>query len=229
MHDEPTPTPEDDSEPRPRRGLLDRLRRRADGGDRSGASWSGRHSFGGSSALASAPGVAEEDRRQGTPDGGNGDTAEPASLAHGGVAEPDWPRTPDDPPLPAPLYRRQTTETRDRVRSIRFTPSAERAIEAAAARAGLTFAGFAGNAALTAALHPSPTRTGPEDDPARERVEALDALAAQLRRLGNNVNQIARAANSGATSAHAHTVLNQTETLLATVHRAIDTLAAEGR
>lgn len=92
----------------------------------------------------------------------------------------------------------------------------------------LTFAGYVGNTALAAALGTTPSGTSPEDDPARPYIDALEKLAAQLRRVGNNLNQVARAVNAGSTPAQADHVLDQTQKLLRAIHDAIDTHIERG-
>jgi hypothetical protein len=126
-------------------------------------------------------------------------------------SEPVSGRVPADPPLPAPLYRKRTKETRDRVRSIRFTPTAERVIDTAARRRGQYFAGYVGDAAYVHALGMASSIVGPEDDPARPIVESVERLIAQLRRTGNNLNQITHAINSGIIPDQAERVLSRVE------------------
>ncbi|MFF7155337.1 plasmid mobilization relaxosome protein MobC [Streptomyces sp. NPDC008139] len=123
--------------------------------------------------------------------------------------EPSW-RDPDDPPLITPLYRKRTKETRSQTRSIRFTPTAERVIEAAARARGQFFAGYVGDTAYAHALGKT-TAGSPEDDPARPLVETVERLIAQLRRTGNNLNQITHAINSGTIPEHAEQVLGRVE------------------
>ncbi|MEC3994906.1 MobC family plasmid mobilization relaxosome protein [Actinacidiphila sp. DG2A-62] len=126
--------------------------------------------------------------------------------------EPLSARDPADPPLLAPLYRKRTRETRDRVRSVRFTPTAEAVIEAAAQARGQFFAGYVGDVAYAHALGRTGTGAGsPEDDPARPLVEVVERLIAQLRRTGNNLNQITHALNSGIVPDHAEQVLARVE------------------
>lgn len=194
-----------------------------------GASWSGRNSYRVSSALASAPAGAAEVRRQRAPvrvgEAERGLTQDAARPSAGGVCpscgqgladgvhgeQPSW-RDADDPPLPVPLYRKRARETRDRVRSIRFTPTAEAVIEAAAQARGQFFAGYVGDIAYAHALGRTTTGPGrPEDDPARPLIEGIERLITQLRRTGNNLNQIAHAINSGALPDHAEQVLNRVE------------------
>lgn len=110
------------------------------------------------------------------------------------------------------MYRKRTRETRSRARSIRFTPTAERVIEAAARAGGKYFAGYVGDVAYAHALGHTAVGSGsPEDDPVRPLVEAVEQLIAQLRRTGNNLNQVAHAVNSGIIPGHAERVLLRVE------------------
>jgi hypothetical protein len=123
---------------------------------------------------------------------------------------PSW-RDPDAPPLPAPLYRKRARETRSRARSIRFTPTAEAVIKAAARARGQFFAGYVGDAAYAHALGTAAATGSPEDDLVRPIVETVERLIAQLRRTGNNLNQITHAINSGIIPDHAERVLGRVE------------------
>lgn len=189
---------------------------------RVGASWSGRNSFRLSSALSPAP-VGEGEVRRRAPDrlGGaergltQNDSQPPngtfgPSCGHQPPDEPPSWREPDDPPLLAPLYRKRTKETRSRARSIRFTPTAERVIEAAAQARGQFFAGYVGDVAYAHALGKTGT-SSPEDDPVRPLVETVERLIAQLRRTGNNLNQVTHAINSGVIPDRAEHVLVRVE------------------
>ncbi|WP_234343361.1 MobC family plasmid mobilization relaxosome protein [Streptomyces sp. NRRL F-5123] len=114
--------------------------------------------------------------------------------------------------MPGPMYRKPTRETRSRARSIRFTPTAEAVIEAAAQARGQFFAGYVGDVAYAHALGKATAGLGsPEDDPARPVVEAVERLIAQLRRNGNNLNQITHAINTGIVPDHAEHVLARVE------------------
>ncbi|WP_327290338.1 MobC family plasmid mobilization relaxosome protein [Streptomyces sp. NBC_01198] len=124
--------------------------------------------------------------------------------------EPLSARDSADPPLPTPLYRKRTKETRDRVHSIRFTPTADAVIQAAAQARGQFFAGYVGDVAYAHALGKT-TTSSPEDDPARPLVEAVEQLIAQLRRTGNNLNQITHAINSGVIPDHAEHILDRVD------------------
>ncbi|MEV6005809.1 plasmid mobilization relaxosome protein MobC [Streptomyces sp. NPDC051976] len=108
------------------------------------------------------------------------------------------------------MYRKRTRETRSQARSIRFTPTAEVVIEAAAQARGQYFAGYVGDIAYAHALGRTAAGT-PEDDPVRPLVETVEKLIAQLRRTGNNLNQVTHAINSGVIPEHAEHVLARVE------------------
>jgi methionine aminopeptidase len=84
-------------------------------------------------------------------------------------------------------------------------------IEAAAQARGQFFAGYVGDVAYAHALGKSAVPGSPEDDPARPVVEAVERLIAQLRRNGNNLNQITHAINTGIVPEHAEYVLGRVE------------------
>jgi hypothetical protein len=84
-------------------------------------------------------------------------------------------------------------------------------IEAAAQARGQFFAGYVGDVAYAHALGKSAGPGSPEDDPARPVVEAVEKLIAQLRRTGNNLNQITHAINTGTVPDHAEQVLSRVE------------------
>lgn len=174
--------------------------------------------------------MAEEAQRHGAPDrecaAEGSRTQEGPQPTADAYAELSSIRDPDDPPLPAPMNRKRTTEKRDQVRSIRFTPTALRLIDDAAAACGKKLAGYVGDAALKEALGHR-TAASPEDDPLRPLVEAIEAQTAQLRHIGNNLNQIARATSAGATPDHADTVLTRLRHVLDASHATLDTLLEE--
>jgi hypothetical protein len=110
------------------------------------------------------------------------------------------------------MYRKRARETRSRARSIRFTPTAEAVIEAAARARGQFFAGYVGDVAYAHALGRTAANPGsPEDDPARPFIEAVERLIVQLRRNGNNLNQVTHAINTGTVPDHAEYVLGRVE------------------
>lgn len=208
-----------------RRGLFGLARRSA-------ASWSERASNEASSALAPAPGMAEETAgRQGAPEPGEG-VAEPstAPVANSDaplpIEEPSW-REPDAPALPALMNRKRTTEKRDQVKNIRFTPTAVHTISKAAERRGQKFAGFVGDAALAVALGKGLVGS-PEDDPIRPLVEAIETHTVALNRVGRNLNQIVGAIHRGTVPEHAHVVLDHVEQAVQRSYQLMDQFVAEG-
>jgi len=231
MHDNNT----DDAPSRPRRGLFTLARRTA-------ASWSERASNEASSALAPAPGVAEEKAgRQRAPEPEEG-TTEPSTARVADCAapcpeqpadttpsdeKPSW-REPDAPALPALMNRKRTTEKRDQEKTIRFTLTAVRIIAEEAERRGQKFAGFVGDAALAVALGKAGIVGSPEDDPIRPLIEAVEAHTVALNRIGSNLNQITGAIHRGTVPEHAETVLARVEHAVENSYGLIDQLLAEG-
>ena len=195
---------------------------------RSAASWSGRASDEASSALASAPGMAEESRRQGAPEPEDGVAAAPdTQRVHAPTSseQPSW-REPDDPPLPAVLNRKRTRERRDQVRNIRFTRTAVRIIAQAAEQRGQKFAGFVGDAALAAALGNGHVGS-PENDPIRPLVEVIEAHTVALNRVGRNLNQITAALHRGTIPEHAELVIDRVDHAVRRSYELMDHLMAE--
>ncbi|UYB40917.1 MobC family plasmid mobilization relaxosome protein [Streptomyces sp. Je 1-4] len=84
---------------------------------------------------------------------------------------------------------------RDQVRSVRLTQDELDTVKRAAEAAGLKTAGFIADAAVAVAQAQGSSKAWLLDQ--RGRVEELMAASAQLARVGNNVNQIARILNSG--------------------------------
>ncbi len=174
---------------------------------RTAASWSERAPKEASSALASAPGVAEGEGagRQRAPEPEKGvneprtasaaDSAEQlvadsitpltepsARQAPAAVEQLSW-REPGAPALPARMNRKRTAEKRDQEKKIRFTPTAVRLHRCAEARRRhQKFAGFVGDAALAVALGKAGMVGSPEDDPVRPLVEAVEAHTKALNR-----------------------------------------------
>ncbi|MFS4093338.1 plasmid mobilization relaxosome protein MobC [Streptomyces lucensis] len=143
------------------------------------------------------------------------------------VEQPSW-REPDAPTLPARMNRKRTTENRDQEKKIRFTPTAVRIIDEAAERRRLTFAGFVGDAALAVALGKANMAGSPEDDPIRPLVEAVEAHTKALNRVGNNLNQITMAINSGAVPDRAEAVLDHLDQAVQRSYQLLDDLVAAG-
>ncbi|WP_435244401.1 plasmid mobilization protein [Streptomyces sioyaensis] len=84
---------------------------------------------------------------------------------------------------------------RDQVRSVRLTHDELETVKRAAEAAGLKTAGFLADAAVAVAQAQCGSKAWLLDQ--RGRVEELMAASAQLARVGNNLNQIARVLNSG--------------------------------
>nr|WP_260860022.1 hypothetical protein [Streptomyces cupreus] len=220
---------------------------------RTAASWSERAPNGASSALAPAPGVAEEEGagRQRAPEPGEGVNepcttpaadgakqpvadsvtphAEPSANPQtpAAVEQPSW-REPDAPVLPSRMNRKRTTEKRDQEKKIRFTPTAVRLIDAEARRRRQKFAGFVGDAALAVALGKAGMAGSPEDDPIRPLVEAIEAHTKALNRIGTNLNQITAAIHSGAIPERTEAVLDRIEQAAQASYALMDRLLAEG-
>jgi len=217
-----------------RRRKLFRLTRRP------AASWSERASNEASSALAPAPGVAEDKaERQGAPELDEGvaegsgrpaaDSAPPSSPADAPplVEQLSW-RDLDAPALPAQMNRKRTVEKRDQEKTIRFTRTAVQVISAAAQQRGQRFAGFVGDAALAVAVGKAGMVGSPEDDPLRPLIEAVEAHTVALNRIGGNLNQITAAINRGTVPERAETVLDHVEQAAQNSFHLIDQLLANG-
>ncbi|MER5494248.1 plasmid mobilization relaxosome protein MobC [Streptomyces sp. NPDC002490] len=89
---------------------------------------------------------------------------------------------------------------RDHVRSVRLTADELATVQHAARAVGLTTAGFLADAAVALARTHGEARIWLTDQ--RALVEELMTVGAQLARAGNNLNQVARALNSGGHSDH---------------------------
>lgn len=196
---------------------------------RTAASWSERAPNGASSALASAPGVAEgeEAGRQRAPEPDDGVNEPRTASAADSAEQPSW-RERDAPALPARMNRKRTTEKRDQEKKIRFTPTAVRLIDAEARRRHQKFAGFVGDAALAVALGKAGMVGSPEDDPIRPLVEAVEAHTMALNRIGTNLNQITAAIHSGEIPERAESVLDRIEQAAQASYALMDQLLAEG-
>ncbi|MCX5377557.1 plasmid mobilization relaxosome protein MobC [Streptomyces sp. NBC_00091] len=171
----------------------------------------------GRSNAASAPGVAEELRREGAPE--QGGASEPVGV-------PAVVRAADE----AALYRVARRRAREEVQrtqrvDVRYSVTEKQSILAEAQRLGLAAAHLVG-AIVMAYLHGGfeiPGQRTSFDD----LIDELAALRAEIAPIGKNVNQIAFKLNSGG---HPHpvdsAVLAQAERLLAlarTAAEAIDT------
>lgn len=225
----------DDTTSRRRRKLFRLTRRPA-------ASWSERASNEASSALAPAPGVAEDKaERQGAPEPGQrvaedscqpadseAPRTEPQADVPPPVEQPSW-RDLDAPALPTRMNRKRTVEKRDQEKTIRFTRTAVQVISAAAHQRGQRFAGFVGDAALAVAQGKAGMVGSPEDDPLRPLIEAVEAQTVALNRIGGNLNQITAAINRGTVSERAETVLDRVEQAAQNSFHLIDQLLAGGK
>lgn len=209
---------------------------------RSAASWSERASNEASSALAPAPGVAEEKaERQGAPEPEEGVAETGCPPAPDSVAprtqpptdvqppaeQPSW-RDLDAPVLPSLMNRKRTVEKRDQEKTIRFTRTAVSVISAAAHQRGQKFAGFVGDAALAVALGKAGLVGSPEDDPLRPLIEAVEAHTVALNRIGGNLNQVTAAIHRGTVLERAEAVLDRVEQAAESSYRLIDQLLTEG-
>ncbi|MEU2180461.1 hypothetical protein [Streptomyces thermolilacinus] len=228
-------TSTDNSPVRRRKGFFGLTRRSA-------ASWSERASNEASSALAPAPGEAEEKAgRQGAPEQGEGIAETSCPPAPNSVApstqppadvqppaeQPSW-RDLDAPVLPALMNRKRTVEKRDQEKTIRFTRTAVSVISAAAHQRGQKFAGFVGDAALAVALGKAGLVGSPEDDPVRPLIEALEAHTVALNGIGSNLNQITAAIHRGTVPERAEAVLDRVEQAAESSYQLIDQLLTEG-
>lgn len=224
----------DDPTSRRRRKLFRLTRRPA-------ASWSERASNEASSALAPAPGVAEDKaERQGAPEPEEGvaeGSCQPAADPVGPrnppadipslVEQPSW-RDLDAPALPSHMNRKRTVEKRDQEKTIRFTRTAVQVISAAAQQRGQRFAGFVGDAALAVAQGKAGMVGSPEDDPLRPLIEAVEAHTVALNRIGGNLNQITAAINRGTVPERAEAVLDHVEQAAQNSFHLIDQLLTNG-
>jgi len=103
-------------------------------------------------------------------------------------------KAPETPPKrPAPWRgRKRVSDPKDKFVAVRCTPAQHAALTAAAAQAGLSVGGYLratalGSAGVRAVRRPTVERT------------ALARVLAELGKLGSNVNQLARVANTNGT------------------------------
>jgi len=154
-------------------------------------------------------------RHQGAPHGGE---------AAAGPEPPPYERPPAFPDRP-PRRRTYQSPRREAVIAVRFTAEEKAEIAAAAERAGVFPAGFLATVGLTVARDRDTLLRA--DEQLDAAVDELAALRAQISRVGNNLNQIARAHNAGGRPHpgvlnHALTALVRT---LARIDLAADALA----
>lgn len=154
-------------------------------------SLAGRAGEGVSQGHAPAPAGAGEVRHQGAPD----------QAATGGGPQPGEGATPRVAVETRMRPRLRHSQQRDRVRSVRLTADELADIQQAAAAMGLRVAGFLADAAVAVAR----AQEGPASWLMNQRalVEELMRASAQLARAGNNLNQVAKALNSGADAPYA--------------------------
>lgn len=107
--------------------------------------------------------------------------------------------------------RKARNHKRTHLIASRFNDEEKESLLAAAAACAMKPSGFLAHAALSAAR--DLTRTAAEVAGEREVIAELFSLRRHLGQIGNNVNQVARALNSGADAPHAEAVLQA-------VHRA---------
>ncbi|MFJ2215037.1 plasmid mobilization protein [Streptomyces sp. NPDC101062] len=173
-------------------------------------------SIGRSIANSSAPGGAEELlRREGAPEQEQVVAAEPPTAPAAGAK----PRSP---------YRRPNLdEQREKRVTVRFAPHEKQLVQSTADNEHLTMAHFIADATMARVrgeITVAAERTAYDD-----AIDELAAMRAQIARIGNNVNQIARRLNAGSDPHPVDAaILNRADRLLATAHdavRAIDEAA----
>lgn len=178
------------------------------------ASWCKSIAPAGSNALASpAPGGAGEDRHRGAPirldateGGAHPEEGEPHACHSADCAHAA-------PPKPHVQQRERLRDEKKRVRqpSCRMNDDEYQLLVRAAAVCRMSVASFLAHAALKAARDLD--RTAAEIAGEREMLNELFSLRRHLGQIGNNLNQVAKALNSGADAP-------QVEAVLSAVHRA---------
>ncbi|MFB7255092.1 plasmid mobilization protein [Streptomyces nojiriensis] len=174
-----------------------------------GASYPFGHStIGGVSKGVPAPGGRGLVRRRGTPDE---EAATEGGSQQGGNQQPAL----DSASASAARTRRRTYKRRQRpnVCSVRMSDDELALVATAAKTAGVTLAGFFARAALSASRDPQTSTAAIAGR--REMVAELFAARRHLGQIGNNLNQLTRAINSGAQPPDA-----QLDAVLDAVHRA---------
>lgn len=138
-----------------------------------------------SQGHAPAPAGAGEAGHQGAPD----------RAATEGGSQPGEGATPHAVVETRMRPRLRQSQQRNRVRSVRLTADELADIQEAAATMGMRVAGFLADAAVAVAR----AQEGPASWLMNQRalVEELMRASAQLARVGNNLNQVAKALNSG--------------------------------
>ena len=159
-----------------------------------------------------APGEACPVRHQGAPDRrdaaeGGPHTQEEKHSCHNPLCAH---RASEQPPVRNRL-RKSAADKRVHMIASRFNDSEKQSLLDAASASAMTLSGFLAHAALAAARDLSRTAAAVAGE--REMLNELFALRRHLGQIGNNVNQVAKALNSGADAPHAKAVLTA-------VHRA---------
>jgi hypothetical protein len=174
-----------------------------------GASWRSGHSpAGGAPEPDPAPGVARPDRPQGVPDGRAATEGgpQPGKASPKGRAKKGKPRPRGKKQRPA--------------HSVRLNERELAVIRSAAEHVGMSVAGFLAYSALAAARDQS--RTAAAIATERDVLTALFGVRRQLGWAGSNVNQIAKALNSGADAPHLTAALADLRRAAQAVQRAAD-------
>lgn len=176
------------------------------------ASWRSGHSpVGGASEPGPAPGVAGPVRRQGAPDGKAATEGgpQPGKASRKGKPKRGKSRPRDKKQRPA--------------HSVRLNELELAIIQAGADHVGMSVAGFMAHSALAAARDQS--RTAAAIATERDILTALFGVRRQLGWAGGNVNQIAKALNSGADAPHFAAALADLQRAAQAVQRAADRVA----
>lgn len=175
----------------------------------SGASWRFGHSpAGGALEPAPAPGVAGPVRHQGAPDGKAATEGgpQPGMASRKGKARKGKSRPRDKKQRPA--------------HSVRLNEQELSIIQSGAEHVGMSVAGFLAHSALAAARDQS--RTAAAIATERDILTALFGVRRQLGWAGSNVNQAAKALNSGADAPHFTSALADLQRAAQAVQRAAD-------
>ncbi|MEU0253121.1 MobC family plasmid mobilization relaxosome protein [Streptomyces sp. NPDC006184] len=189
--------------------------------DAGGASYPlGYSTRGGASKGSPAPAAQRTVRRRGTPD--------EEAATEGGSRQADSERDKDTAvaeqtqrrPLRRPYQRRQ----RPHVRNTRLSDEELARVTAGAKAAGLTVSGFLARSALAASRDLERTVGAVAGD--RELITELFAARRYLGHVSNNLNQIARALNSGGRPPGLEAVLAATGRAVQRVQQATDQLIA---
>ncbi|WP_213088037.1 plasmid mobilization relaxosome protein MobC [Streptomyces griseoaurantiacus] len=172
-----------------------------------GASWRSGHSpAGGAPEPDPAPGVAGPVRHQGAPGGEAAAEGGPQPGKAGHKARKSKPRPRDKKQRPA--------------HSVRLNEHELAIIRSGADHVGMSVAGFLAYSALAAARDQS--RTAAAIATERDVLTALFGVRRQLGWAGSNVNQIAKALNSGAEAPHFAAALADLRRAAQAVQRAAD-------